>query len=177
MDERLQEMLDHYEITKTLRDYCRGCDRCDEPLMGSVYAEDSWDEHGAVQGPGLEFTRVMTAKIHATTETLSHLLGQSVITVNGDEAGAETYFLAAMRRTRDDGVKLCGQLGGRYVDRLRREHGRWRIEHRIVVRDWSFTIPVHEDWTADSGLREGHRSDEDPSFAVLGTVHGGRLAP
>ena len=176
VDERLQEMLDHYEITKTLRDYCRGCDRCDEPLMGSVYAEDSWDDHGALQAPGKEFTRLMTAQIHARTETLSHLLGQSTVTVNGDEAGAETYFLAAMHTTKEDGTKMCGQLGGRYVDRLRREDGRWRIELRTVVRDWSLSIPVYEDWTADSALKEGQRSGEDPSFAALHTVHGGKLA-
>ena len=174
MDERLQEMLDHYEITRTLREYCRGSDRCDEELMGSVYLEDSWDDHGAVQAPGAEFARIMTAETLVQTETLSHLLGQSTISVNGDEAGAETYFQAGMRTTRDDGVRMCGLLGGRFLDRLRRENGRWRIEHRIVVRDWSFSIPVHEDWTEQAALRDGHRSDDDPSFAVLGTAHSGR---
>ncbi|RYE55546.1 MAG: hypothetical protein EOP18_05735 [Rhizobiaceae bacterium] len=34
MDPRLQEMLDHYEISKTLNEYCHSCDRCD--VEGSI---------------------------------------------------------------------------------------------------------------------------------------------
>ncbi len=30
MDKRLQEMLDHYEITKVLSEYCHGLDRMDQ---------------------------------------------------------------------------------------------------------------------------------------------------
>lgn len=170
MEKRLQEMLDHYEISKTLNQYCRGCDRCDETLMSSVYLEDSWDDHGALQAPGPEFSKIMIQNVKATTESLSHLLGQSLIDVKGDEAGAETYFIAASRSFDGDGVELCNQLGGRYIDKLLRDgEGRWRIQHRTVVRDWSISIPAHEyDWTKASKLREGARSSVDPSFAVLG---------
>jgi SnoaL-like protein len=173
VEERLQEMLDHFEITKTLKEYCRGCDRCDEKLMASVYREDSWDDHGRVKASGFEFTRFMIGDILRRTETLSHLLGQSAITVDGDEAGAETYFIAGMQDTRDDGMKMCNLLGGRFVDRLRREDGKWLIEHRIVLRDWSVSIPVNEDWTDDAGLREGERTGNDPSFDVLRKIHQG----
>jgi len=171
MDERLQELLDHHEIKKTLSEYCHGCDRCDEARMGSVYLDDSWDDHGAIQARGPEFARVMTAQVLRKTNSLSHLLGQSQIKVNGDEAGAETYFLAVSRSTREDGVEMCNQLGGRYVDTLQRENGRWRIKHRCVVRDWSISMPIEHDWTIDAGLKEGTRSNADPSFAALGIVH------
>jgi hypothetical protein len=173
MNQRLQEMLDHYEITKTLSEYCHGCDRCDEHRMGSIYLQDSWDDHGSVKAPGPEFARLMTAEILARTDTLYHMLGQSLINVSGDEAGAETYFLAAGRSTRDDGVQMCNQLGGRFVDKLQREDGRWRVKHRVVVRDWSISMPIEHDWVAKSGLREGERSNADPSFAALGLVHSG----
>lgn len=173
MEARLQEMLDHYEITKTLSEYCHGCDRCDEARMGSVYLEDSWDDHGAIQARGPEFARVMTAQILARTNSLSHLLGQSLIRVNGDEAGAETYFLAVSHSTREDGVEMCNQLGGRYVDKLQRENGRWRIKHRCVVRDWSISMPVEHDWTTHAGLKEGARSSADPAAVALGLVHSG----
>lgn len=173
MDPRLQEMLDHYEITKTLKEYCRGCDRCDEPLMGSIYAAESWDDHGAVQAPGRDFARIMIGDILARTETLSHLLGQSVIAVDGDTAGAETYFIAGMRDTRDDGAAMCNLLGGRFVDRLVREEDRWRVEHRTVIRDWSVSIPNIDDWTDQALLHDGHRSSEDASYTALREQHGG----
>ena len=55
MDSRLQEMLDHYEIRKTLALYCHACDRADEAMMAGVYTgEDSFDDHGHVKAPGPE---------------------------------------------------------------------------------------------------------------------------
>lgn len=174
MDPRLQELLDHHEIRRTLIDYCHGCDRCDEELMASVYLKDSWDDHGRIKGPGAQFTREMIADIQQRTATLSHLLGQSMIRVNGDEAGAETYFLAVTRNNSGEGV-TCHQLGGRYVDRLRREGGRWLIKHRDVIRDWSISLPVEHDWMAESGLKDGFRSNQDISYGVLGLKHCGAI--
>jgi|SRR6516165_4023886 hypothetical protein len=173
MDERLQEMLDHHEIKKTLAEYCHGCDRADEPHMASIYAAESWDDHGDIKAPGTEFAEKMTARIIETTETLSHLLGQSMITVNGDEAGAETYFLAVAKTARGDGKSLCNQLGGRYVDTLVRENGRWLVKHRAVVKDWAISLPIDVDWTERVGLIDGQRSNADPSYAALGLRHSG----
>jgi len=141
--------------------------------MASVYLEDSFDDHGSFKAPGREFARLMTEQILARTSSLFHMLGQSLINVNGDQAGAETYFLAVARSAREDGVEMCNQLGGRFVDTLQREDGRWLIKHRVVVRDWAISMPVQADWTAQSGLMDGQRSSADPSFAALGLVHGG----
>jgi len=172
MDAELQEMLDHFRIRKVLAEYCRGSDRCDEVLMRSIYAKESWDDHGIVQADGVEFSRVMCGMVAETTETLSHSLGQSLITVDGDEAGAETYFVAVARDTSPDGTPMCNQLGGRFVDRLVREDGEWKVKHRVAVRDWSVAIPLTHDWESSNTLTPGARSDADPSYAVLGTRHG-----
>jgi hypothetical protein len=172
MDPRLQEMLDHHEIKQLLAEYCHGCDRCDERHMGSVYREDSWDDHGFIKDAGPEFARRMTAEMLATTSTMFHLLGQSLIKVEGDEAGAETYFIAGFRGAAEGG-DMCHQLGGRYVDRLQREDGRWLIKHRVVVRDWSISLRIEEDFPGTTGLVNGSRSNADPSYAVLGRTHGG----
>ena len=122
MDERLQEMLDHHEIRKTLSEYCHAADRCDRDRMASVYLEDSWDDHGMVKASGPDFARIMSAQIWQTSVSMYHLLGQSIINVNGDEAGAETYFLAASQ-VEEDGAITTNQLGGRFVDTLRRRTG------------------------------------------------------
>jgi hypothetical protein len=171
MDRRLQEMLDHQEIIRTLAQYCHGCDRCDEVRMADVYLKDSWDEHGDLQASGPDFARIMTARIKEDTSSLYHMLGQSLVKIDGDEAGAETYFLAVSRLTSPDGVEMCNQLGGRFVDRLQRDGDRWRIKHRIVVRDWTIALPIAEDWVSATALRAGQRSNDDPSFAALGIVH------
>ena len=171
MDPRLQEMLDHHEIRKTLAQYCNACDRCNEPRMADIYLEDSWDDHGTVKAPGWEYSTIMTAAILETTESISHLLGQSSISVDGDVAGAETYFLA-VSRTNEDGQRMINQLGGRFIDVLHRDGDRWQIKNRKVVRDWTLAVPIEKDWEAAQELTPGERSDADPSYAVLGLVHG-----
>ena len=173
MDRRMQAVLDHYEITQTLKEYCHGCDRGDEERMGSVYLEESWDDHGSLKAPGREFAKLIMAEILATTSSLFHMLGQSLINVDGDEAGAETYFFAVSRSTGEDGSEMCNQLGGRFVDKLKRENGRWRIKNCVVVRDWTISIPITVEWTSANTLMPGQRSNADPSFAALGLVHSG----
>ena len=171
MDAELQEMLDEHRIRKVLATYCRGSDRADEALMRSVYSADSWDDHGIVQADGAEFSRVMCQMVIDTTDTMSHTLGQSLIEVDGDEAAAETYFIAVALDGEADGRPCCNQLGGRFVDKLVREDGEWRIRHRVVMPDWSVAIPVTMDWESSKTLRPGARSDGDPSYALFGTAH------
>jgi hypothetical protein len=106
-----------------------------------------------------------------------HLLGQSIINVQGDEAGAETYFFAVSREGHDGGTPICNFLGGRFVDRLLREGEGWKIKHRIVVRDWTMSLPVTNEWVAALSLTAGQRSAADPALAVLGLRHSGPPAP
>jgi SnoaL-like domain len=173
MDPRLQEMLDHYEIRKTLSEYCNGADRVDEVRMASVYAEDSFDDHGYHKLTGAEFGPVMAAAIAESSDSMYHLLGQSLIAVDGGTAGAETYFIAVALSTRADGVRECSQLGGRFVDKLVQEDGHWKIKNRVVVRDWTIALPIETDWDGALALTPGLRTQDDPSFAALGTVHSG----
>lgn len=174
MDPRLQEMLDHHEIRKVLALYCHACDRGDRDLMASVYSgEDSFDDHGLVQAPGPEYATHMTASILERTEAVWHVLGQSIIVVDGDSAGAETFFLGFMRLKPVDGVSKLNQLAGRFVDRLMRIDGQWKIRHRTCVRDTSVTLTVTEDMQAGYGLQAGTRDASDLGVALIGLAHRG----
>ena len=101
--------------------------------------------------------------------------GISLITVTGDEAGAETYFIATLLypAREPDGGEIIGQLGGRYVDRLVREAAGWRIRDRVCVREWSHSHPVAGDWLANAGFVGMQRGPGDPSYAALGLTHSG----
>jgi hypothetical protein len=171
MDPQLQELIDERDIRRLLAEYAHGCDRCDGALMGSVYVADSWDDHGTVKAAGPEFARVMTEEIiPASCDTLSHLLGQSLVEIDGDTARAETYYLAVTRST-VDGVPMCNQLGGRYVDRLERVDGGWKVKHRVCLRDWSVSLEVKADTFANAQLTPGERSGADPGVALMGLAH------
>jgi SnoaL-like domain len=174
MDKRLQEMLDHYEIRKTVSEYCHGLDRMDQPRMASIYAKESWDEHGPNKGPGGQFAeRVMNLMKSGSSLADSHMLGQTLIHVDGDEAGADTYFIASITKRGADGKDMLHQMGGRYVDALVRENGRWKVKKRVCVHDWSNSSPIQGDWLGKAAYVQGKRSQEDPSYAVLGLQHSG----
>jgi hypothetical protein len=172
MDARLKEMLDHHEIRQVLALYCHACDRGDADAMASIYSgADSFDDHGLVQAPGPEYAVRMTANILERTEAVWHVLGQSLITIDGDTAGAETFFLGFMRLKPVEGVSRLNQLAGRFVDRLVRINGVWKIKHRTCVRDTSITLRVEEDMQAGYGLKQGTRDATDLGAALVGATH------
>lgn len=174
MDEaRLQEMWDHHEIRQLLATYCHGCDRGDEVEMASTYASDSWDDHGPRKMDGRRFSIETVEECLRTTNLCSHQLGQSLIKVDGDTAGAETYFIATLLYPGEAGGQTIGQLGGRYVDTLIRENGKWMIKDRTCVREWSHSHPVAGDWLAEAGFAAMFRSEEDRSYEKLGLTHSG----
>jgi len=170
MDQRLQTLWDHHQIRELLATYCHGCDRGDEAEMASVYADDSWDDHGPDKCDGREFARRTVANSTRTTRTLSHQLGQSRIRVTGDSAGAETYFIATVvyPPREPGGPDTINQLGGRYVDTLARGDGGWKIARRLCVREWSASQPIAADWLARAGFIQGQRGGKDVSWDVLG---------
>ena len=171
---RLQEMWDHHEIRQLLATYCHGCDRSDETEMASVYCGESWDDHGENKCDGKEFARRTISGSDGIYDLVSHVLGQSLIKVDGDKAGTETYFIATVRFT-DDGGKVIHHMGGRYVDTLEREDGAWRIKKRLCVREWSYSQSVDADWLADSGFIETRRGPSDVSWEALGLKFSGPL--
>ena len=176
MNPTLQEIVDHHEIRKLLSTYCHGCDRGDEQRMARVYSDNSWDDHGTYKGPGKQFAKQLMGLLAEDPQTIVHLLGQSLIKVHGDEAGAETYFLASAVAVNKEGREVANLLSGRYVDSLIREAGSWKIHKRVCVRDWSISLDVAKDWIEKGTFIQGEMSGRDPSYAILGLKHPG-LSP
>jgi hypothetical protein len=164
----LQEMLEHYRITKVLAEYAHGCDRLHRDMMAGTYMVGSWDDHGSYKGDGHEFVDYCMTHIPGTYKSCTHQLGQSLIKVDGNEAGAETYFIAVLRRDKDGG-EVLDQIAGRYVDKLQRVDGKWKIKKRDCVRDWSITIPVTDNFSKNDPFIVGQlKWGTDASFEVLG---------
>lgn len=170
MDDRLQDMLDQHEIRVMLAEYCFGCDRHDYRRMADAYHEDSWDDHGDYKMAGRDFAIEAITSNLRDANMLMHHLGQSLIRVTGDKAGAETYFIASVSTT-ENGMEVINQIAGRYVDKLERRNGKWKIKDRICVKEWSISLPVARDWLANADFVRGQRSGHDPSYAVLGIQH------
>jgi hypothetical protein len=135
MDARLQQLLDKQEIHEVLLRWCRGLDRGDEALMASAYHPEAIDEHGdntytaSSAGPGYVRKHLRSFKRHM------HLTLNTLIEVEGDTATAESYMIASLVPNQPGPEQLL-LAGGRYLDRLERRAGQWRLVHRHMIMEW-----------------------------------------
>ena len=143
-EEMVQELWDREQIRQCLHRYARGVDRFDRDLILSAFHPDAVDEHGKFVGTPEEFCD-WALDMHANAQ-LSHqhcLLNHSC-DLEGDTAHAETYFMFTAMNRRGKPLTIGG---GRYIDRLEKREGAWRIAARVTLRDWSNldAIPDPED--------------------------------
>jgi hypothetical protein len=150
MTRELQTLLDKQAIKEVLMTYCRGIDRLDEAMIRSVFHPDSQHMHG-FEGPSStddgsdDFVGYALGFLGTFSRTHHHL-GNFFIDVEGDVAFSEAYFTAHHRR-RAKGGPLAGDdatetemdyfVAGRYLDRLEKRDGQWKITHRTGLTDWS----------------------------------------
>jgi hypothetical protein len=141
----LQTLLDEREIRRVLLRYCRGADRGDVEMIRDCYHPDAVDVHGRYSGPGSGFAdhavRVLTERYAAT----AHNIGEPLIELDGDSAHVDTYVVAYHLSIEPIDQAHLYVFGGRYVDRFSRRADRWRIDARVVVRDWTIRHPVPPD--------------------------------
>ena len=132
MDEAIAELLDRQAILGCMHRYTRGVDRMDAELLLSAYHDDALDVRGEIARTPRGFVEYLFPT-QQVKETNQHYLTNHVVEINGDTAHAETYWMAVARMT--DGTVT--KSGGRYVDRLERRDGEWRIALRVTVGDWA----------------------------------------
>ena len=159
---------DDAAIRQVLARYARGIDRLDEGLILSAYWEDAVDYHGAFNGAPKAFAAWVIPGIAERYRMTSHMLCQSLIETAGNDARVETYFLAVHIGKGDDHARQR-TVAGRYVDRMQRREGQWRILERHVVIDWADEGP-HSNAAAGApgAVRElGAQDRSDPSYALF----------
>lgn len=117
----LEELSAKQEITELLYRYCRGIDRLDWDLVRSCYHNDAFDDHGLVRGGVDEFVAFFTEMLTPMIAT-THMLGNILITLDGDLAGCESQILAWHRIPADDENPVRDLTAqARYVDRIERQ--------------------------------------------------------
>ena len=156
----LQELLDKQAIAEVMMTYCRALDHLDEPLLRSVFHPDSRHNHGFV-GPSSDpsrksepgkpgdFVSYALGVLSGMTRT-HHQLGNIFIEVHGDVAYTEAYF-TAYHRMRAKGDPKAGPnaydtemdlfVSGRYMDRMEKRNGVWKIARRTATTDWQRIDP------------------------------------
>jgi hypothetical protein len=126
------------DIRRAMDDYIVGIDRMDEELARSAYHADSFDRHGAYQGPGPEFPRYLFGLMRSAGFGLcSHQVTNFVVDLESEDlARVSSSFIATMTK-RGVGVEAVdvAWVAGRYVDVFTRRDGQWRISDRTMLVD------------------------------------------
>lgn len=88
------------------------------------------------------------ADVHIEEIRCRHMMANFLYEVNGDEATGQCSMLATLATA--GGYKIFAQ--GRYVDRLVKYEGEWRIVHRKVETDQLASNPTGITSIADSDV-------------------------
>jgi hypothetical protein len=168
MDARLKRLFDEAAIRDVMASYARGIDRMDRALIEGAYWPDGYDRHAHFGGTPAEFTDWVMGLL-ADDSASSHLLGQSLVRFEGNQAAVETYYFARHVRM-EDGVEKVLLANCRYADLFEERGGEWRILTREVIVDWGQIVPMGEKQSDDLLLdlqAKGQRSPNDFSSSLL----------
>ena len=134
---RLEYLADRQDILDCLNRFSRAMDRFDRELFLSAFHSDAAIAAGTYVG-GPQALYDWASDLHDKGQVATHhnLLNHSC-EITGNIAHAETYYLF-VGRNRDDTNWIAG---GRYIDRLERRGGKWRIALRTTVIEWSGMVP------------------------------------
>lgn len=138
--QRLYEVSAKQEIRDNLLIYCRGVDRCVPELIKAAFWPDAFDNHGAMALPAHEFADAITASKLESTEWNVHTVTNHLVELeNPDLAFSEATVVTYQKALDSTDVQV---FCGRYVDRVERRDGVWKIAYRNLVRDWSGSLEV-----------------------------------
>lgn len=164
----LRSLADELAIRRVLATYCRAIDRCDAGLLRSVYWPDAVDQHGIFNGNAMQFVDFIVPMLRNMRMTC-HSISNILIELQGDVARVETYVRAYHDTTGTEG-RFDIVVGGRYLDRMERRDGEWRIAHRQFVMDWNQNLPATSQWEGPLfGALDvrGTNDEADPSYAFF----------
>ncbi len=134
---RLEQLLDKQDITECLGRFSRGMDRFDREVFLSAFHADATMAAGPFVGSPADCYDWARPMHEAGQIATHHNLLNVSIELDGDTAHTETYYLF-VGRNRDDSNWIAG---GRYIDRLERRDGVWKIALRTNAIEWSGMVP------------------------------------
>jgi ketosteroid isomerase-like protein len=131
----LDYLLDRRAIQDCTIRYSHGLDRHDEALLASVFHPGAVDNRGNFVGYIPEFVAWGNSVHEQMAFAHTHNITCHFADISGDEAHTESYVIFCLRLKDGKTVQVGG---GRYLDRLEKRRGEWRIIPRRLIMDWRF---------------------------------------
>jgi hypothetical protein len=162
---KLEYLADRQEILDCLTRALRAIDRFDKELFLTCFHPDAViDAGGFLNSADTVYDGAADLHEKGQSSTIHNLLNHSC-EIDGDVAHAETYLLyTGVNRDTTNWI-----AGGRYLDRLERRDGTWKIAFRYTLIEWSGVIaptnnPMFENISDIYVNGVPSRSKEDPSY-------------
>lgn len=127
LEAKLQELMDRQEIFDCIKRSSRGNDRFDTELVASSFHRDAIHDNGRKQVEAFSYGEHANAAHGMLFDANLHNVTMHLCEIDGDVAHAESYSLGVFL---DKGAETSRILAGRYIDRLEKRDGTWRIALR-----------------------------------------------
>ena len=184
-----ERMADRVMIQDVVYRWCRAVDRLDREGMLEVFYPGAIDSHGPYIGPveGL-VDWVMTR--HEPIPFSGHFIGNMLIEFAAEDVALVESYVRTIQQYPASAKGQLSQLTGgasgspdravdmftssRYLDRMEKRDGIWKIAHRTLIQDWKQLVEVteqalqpHDGWII--GRRDGNDAMEE-ARRTLGIV-------
>ncbi|GAA3720457.1 hypothetical protein GCM10022224_103140 [Nonomuraea antimicrobica] len=166
LEGRLRELLDKQEIREVILRYARAQERRDARLLASVFHDDAIYEHFELPPQrGSDAIAALTAKAWAGSplKTKGLTIPNTVTEVEGDVAFSESHGLS-LNPVEQEGERFDYLRSLRFLDRLERRDGVWKIAHRLVLHGgyerWEPGAPAPFAAAASPELRSAYHPDD-----------------
>ena len=172
LERKLEYLNDRQQILDCIVSTSRGNDRFDVERISGAYHSDGLHELGQRRISGADYGAHANHAHAAISEANLHNVTMHSCEIDGRVAHAESYVIGLFL---DKGCETARILAGRYIDRLEKRDGQWKI----VLRRATVEIPLegnaklpNGNTVSGSGYLKGSRDRNDPSYQRPLTTEG-----
>ena len=158
--------------------WCRAIDRLDLAAVPALFHPDAYDDHGGYRGdiPGLI---AWLRQRHTGIALCMHQMSNILIEFADDDNALVEVYLAVVQRFVPGAAAALAPAGApfrgdrhvdlvsraRYVDRMQRRDGGWKILRRTFIPEWRQVTELDHAPATAPGAFSGRRDLEDFVFA------------
>jgi hypothetical protein len=165
LQQDVRYLMDRTAILDCISRHARGCDRHDIDLIAAAYHGDGVDEHGYEMNQGPQYGAWANATHAETSRVHVHNITTHTCEIDGQTAHAESYVIVVLIGTESRTAQF---ITGRYIDRLERRDGEWRIAVRRSTVEGMFIADarvLQSEFFTQKGYLVGTRDRTDLSYA------------
>ena len=118
-----------------------------------TFHPDGWISVTWFSGPFTGFVEASRRSFGSPRSSSKHLIGTPMLKLSGERAVAETN-VSILGRQDLDGVWVDSVAHARFLDRLERRQGAWRIVERVAIYEKDTLTAVTPDPAFDKMMRE-----------------------